>query len=47
MGGARHKRSNGRHIEQSDARLSKIAHFRRPTGFIPYAGFINLTRDYR
>jgi hypothetical protein len=37
----------GRHIEQSDARLSKIAHFRKPTGFIPYAGFINLTRNYR
>jgi hypothetical protein len=35
------------HIEQYDARLSKIAHFRLSMDFVPDATFTDLTRNYR
>jgi hypothetical protein len=36
-----------RHIDQYEARLSKIAHFRLPLDFVPDASFTDLTRNYR
>jgi hypothetical protein len=46
-GGAAQTAPMSGHIEQYDARLSKIAHFRLSMEFSPDASFTDLTRNYR